>query len=718
MSVPMTKQHHWLADVIAAAKLSAAEAPDLNSTAPLEDAWREAARACGISEDELATHVASHFKLQVATLAAAEPRALRLMPERLARRHLIFPMRESDREITVATSDPTNLAIESDVLFSSGRQPAFEIAPPRAIADSIASAYAPATPDHTTLLDDDDLQQAIQLVESAGPVEVDAREVEFAPVIKLTNLVLRSAIEERASDIHVEPGPGEGVVRFRVDGVLHNYMKMPLPALNRVISRIKIMSKLDIADRLRPQDGRASISINGRAFDLRISSVPTRIAEKVVVRILVQGGTSTKLNDIEIPGDQLAALRALLANRNGIVTVTGPTGSGKTTTLYAALRELATGEENIMTVEDPVEYELPGITQIQVENKRGLTFAAALRSLLRQDPDIILIGEIRDNETSNIAVQASMTGHLVLATLHTNDAVSAVQRLIDLGLDRASIASTLRGVIAQRLVRKVCPHCAQKVDGNLNAGERRLTEQYGMAPAVRTVGCAKCLKSGYMGRVPVMEILAFTPSLTAMIASGASMGEIQTAATQGGMRSLYDSALQRAARGETTLEEVERVVGMRSTAETDAATPSAKPAIAGSADAAKPQIAAAAPRILLVEDEPVNRKVARTLLQKNGFEVVECEDGQQGIDRLQSDPHFSLVLLDLAMPRVDGREVLRWVRRTETTKPLPVVVFTASQGETLEADLMDEGADDYIRKPLDPTRFIARIRATIRRAAA
>jgi type II secretory ATPase GspE/PulE/Tfp pilus assembly ATPase PilB-like protein/ActR/RegA family two-component response regulator len=708
-------------DVIDAAKLAPRESLVVEASTPLDEAWRHAARACGLSEDELAEHVAAHFKLEVASLAAAEPRALKLVPEKLARRHLVFPLRENDREIAIATGDPTNLGIETDITFSSGRLPVLEVAPPRAIADSIASAYAPASEDAMPLLDDDDLQETIELIETAGPVEVDAREVEFAPVIKLTNVVLRSAVEERASDIHLEPGPNEGLVRFRVDGVLHNYMKMPLPALNRVISRVKIMSKLDIADRLRPQDGRASISIGGRQFDLRISSVPTRIAEKVVIRILGQG-SSTRLNDIEIPADQLAAIRQLLTHRNGIVAVTGPTGSGKTTTLYAALRELATGEENIMTVEDPVEYEIAGITQIQVENKRGLTFAAALRSLLRQDPDIILIGEIRDAETANIAVQASMTGHLVLATLHTNDAVSAVQRLIDLGLDRASIASTLRGVLAQRLVRKICPHCAEKIAGDFNAGERRLAEQHGGNPVVRAVGCKQCLSSGYMGRVPVMELLTLSPTLTSKIASGASMDQLQRAATAEGMRRLHDSAMDRAARGETTLDEVERVVGIAPAAEVTEASPqaagSSPPPAAASGPAASETGTAAPPRILLVEDEKVNRKVARTLLQKNGFEVVECEDGQQGIDRLAADPNFSLVLLDLAMPRVDGRDVLRSVRRSPATRTLPVVVFTAQQGETLEAEIMDEGADDYIRKPLDPPRFIARIRATLRRAAA
>ncbi len=737
---------HWLAEVVGRLGLAPAMPPELHAGTPLEEAWRMVARACGITEDELATHVAKANGLEAATLAAAEPKALRLIPERVARRHLIFPLRETDRHIVVASANPNDLTIEADVRFSSGRDPIFEVAPPRAIADSIASTYATSMADSAKMLANDDYQDAIQLLENAAPVSVDAREVEFAPVIKLTNLVLHSAIEQRASDIHFEPGPIDGVVRFRVDGVLHNYMRMPLPALNRVISRVKIMSKLDIADRLRPQDGRASISVQGRSFDLRISSVPTRVAEKVVIRVLAQGA-STRLGDIDIPEHQLGGIRNLLGSRNGIVLVTGPTGSGKTTTLYAALRELATGSENIMTVEDPVEYELPGITQIQVENKRGLTFAAALRSLLRQDPDIILVGEIRDAETAHIAAQASLTGHLVLATLHTNDALGAVQRMVDFGLDRVSVASTLRGVIAQRLVRRVCPQCVQKNLTELNAGEKRLGLAFGVAPVARAVGCERCMKSGYMGRIPVLEILNVTPALSSLIATGAPVAVLQKAAIEEGMCTLFEAAVARALAGETTLKEVERVVGLPTDmAKTE--TPAAKAARRGMAvlpssdppspsdsaqepDAADdapaailslvdaaPRPAAPTPRILLVDDEPVNRKVARTLLQKNGFEVEECKDGKESVERLKADPNFSLMLLDLTMPQMDGREVLRWVRNQPATRPLPVVVFTASQGESLEADVMNEGADDYIRKPLDPTRFIARIRATLRRAAA
>jgi type II secretory ATPase GspE/PulE/Tfp pilus assembly ATPase PilB-like protein len=600
----------------------------------------------------------------------------------------------------------------------------FEVAPPGTIADAIRSMSAPA--ELVTLHVGEDVTNAVTLLEEASVEAVDAQEAEFAPVIKLTNLVLHAAMERRASDVHIEPVGNEGLVRFRVDGVMHNFMKLPRPALNRVISRIKIMGKLDIADRLRPQDGRASISVEGSVCDLRISTVPTRSAEKAVVRLLPQG-MAVKLFDLGLRENLLLAIRALISNRNGIVAVTGPTGSGKTTTLYAAIRELSTGEQNIMTVEDPIEYDLSGITQIQVESKRGMTFANALRSVLRQDPDIILVGEIRDLETAEMAVQASMTGHLVLTTLHTNDAVGAIQRLLDLGLDGPSIAATLRGVIAQRLVRRVCPECAQRVGSELNAGERRLAALTGVLPQVRATGCSRCAESGYRGRLPVLEVLPMTPTLTALISHGCTMDELQLAAAQTGFTSLYTSALARVAEGDTTLEEVERVVGVPQAQQEAPAAPEPGPdpsgpeatsaaamVPAGDAGSQPAPPVALEQTVLVVDDDPVNRRVARVTLEQAGFRVAESRDGAEAIEYLKTGPAPDLIVLDLQMPRVDGNGVLKWLRRTHATASIPVIVFTA-MGLDSEVEVMDAGADDYIRKPLQPDRFLSRIRAVLRR---
>ena len=654
-------------------------------------------KACAVNQEELARLVAAHFGLPVANLERAEPRALRLVPEKVARQYRVLPLREDDRRLVMATSDPTDLDMEEALRFASGRMPRFAIAPPAAIQDAINAHYSPSH-----LLDsllerlDSDLADGVRVLAQTEPEKMAALDLEAAPVVKLTNLILRDAAKQRASDIHVEPARDGGTVRFRVDGVLRHYMKMPMQALNRVVSRIKVMGQLDIADRLRPHDGHARIQVEGRTYDLRISTVPTREAEKAVIRIHDPEATQ-RLEDLGLRSHELERLRHLLSHRDGIVLVTGPTGSGKTTTVYGGIRELATTQVSIMSVEDPVEYELSGITQIQVEPRRGVTFASALRAILRQDPDVIFIGEIRDLETAEIAVRASMTGHLVLATLHANDAVGVVARLRDLGLDRAAIAATLRGAVAQRLLRCVCPHCVQRPDGKLSAEESRLAAVYTVKPVVRAVGCKHCGQSGYLGRVPLFEILATSPRLEELISNGAKTSELEREATSQGLRPLSQAALERARAGETTLEEVARVLGRVLEA---------------------PLTPPLAAHVLVVDDDPVNRKVARSVLEKHGFRVSEASDGVAALERVTKGGDYDLIVLDLMMPRLDGHQVLARLKGSLSTVGLPVVMLTASGEADAEVRLMEAGADDYIRKPIDPPRFIARIKAALRRAAA
>jgi CheY-like chemotaxis protein/nucleoside-triphosphatase THEP1 len=438
-------------------------------------------------------------------------------------------------------------------------------------------------------------------------------------------------------------------------------------------------------------------------YDLRTSTVPLRDAEKVVIRVLDPRG-SLRLEDTGMSGPELVRFRHLLSFREGIVFVTGPTGSGKTTTLYAAIRELATGEVNITTVEDPVEYEQPGIAQIQVDVKRNLTVASALRAILRQDPDVILVGEIRDLETAEIAVQAAMTGHLVLATLHTNDAIGVVSRLTDLGLDRASIASALRGAVAQRLVRSLCTFCAEPAQPPTGE-EIKLGGIYGVMPAKRAVGCAQCEKTGYRGRIPVTEVLSVSGELREAINQGVAVQALERLAIDAGLRKLKDVALERVRTGETSLQEVERVLGYSSEAPSGEERREAAEVIPDNR-----------PHILLVDDDPELRILARTLLEKEGYRTSEAVDGVDAVQRLSSVSDVSLVVLDLTMPKLSGEEVLLSLRSTPATAATPVVVLTGVEDEQLEARLMDEGADDYIRKPIDPYRFVARIRAALRRA--
>ena len=689
---------HWLIGIVQRAGLDGANTLEVQPGTPVMDVWAQVREACQVEEAELARYIAMHFRLKVANLEDAEHSALKLIPETIARQLEVYPLRQDDRELVVATCDPTDFHAEESLGFASGRKPVFEVAPPTPLHEAIDASYRPDSA-LENLLDhvDVDVTGSVDVVKSEGPEAVAAADTESGPVVKLTNVILRDAVLEGASDIHIEPGRAGGTVRFRVDGVLRQYMQMPMPALSRVVSRIKILGSLDIADRLRPQDGRARIRVENNSYDLRISTVPTREAEKAVIRILNPEG-SKSLDDLGVPDRELRQMRQMLAHREGIVFITGPTGSGKTTTLYAALRELDTGEVNIMTVEDPVEYELGGITQIQVEPRQGVTFASALRAILRQDPDVILVGEIRDLETAEIAVQASLTGHLVLATLHTNDALGVVARLRDIGLDRASIGESVRGLVAQRLLRRVCPDCGEDVaPDQLSESEERLAAAYRTQPTVRAAGCDKCGHTGFRGRAAVLETVPITQELRTLIGSDAPGSELRDAALAAGMRPLREAALDRVSDGTTTLQEVERSLGEK--AEQAAAPPEDDQT-----------------HVLVVDDDMVIRKLARTLLEKNGYRVSEAVDGAAALADLEAGHAYDLMVLDLNMPQMDGHEVLRQVRHDVHTAGLPVVILTGSDGGDMEVKLMDEGADDYIRKPIDPPRFLSRIKATLRRA--
>jgi type II secretory ATPase GspE/PulE/Tfp pilus assembly ATPase PilB-like protein/ActR/RegA family two-component response regulator len=690
--------YHWIVAVARRAPLPNSERLAVPPGTPTEEAWAAACRTCGVSPAELSRYIAQHFRLRVADLDAAENRAIKLVPETVARRFRILPLRENDHQLVVATSDPVDLELERVLGFASGRTPVFAVAPPDAIQRAIDTMYSPDRVVQSLLGNVGAGADSIQVVEEAEPEAIGTAELEAEPVVKLTNVILSDAVRERASDVHIEPGRAGGTVRFRVDGVLRHYMQMPMPALNRVVSRIKILGQMDIADRLRPQDGRARVRVDDRTYDLRISTVPTRDSEKAVIRIL-DPQAAPGLDQLGLAEPEAARVRHLLSLPDGIFVVTGPTGSGKTTTLYAALRHLATGDVNIMTVEDPIEYELAGVTQIQVESKRGVTFPSALRAILRQDPDVILVGEIRDLETAVVAVQAAMTGHLVLATLHTNDAIGVVARLVDLGLDRASIAAALRGALAQRLLRRVCAQCNQAISGDLTGSEERLARQYGVRPAVRAVGCTQCGNTGFRGRFPVAEVFVATPEVQDLIARGATLRELQHAVTQSGVRPMRESALEAVRQGLTTLEEVERVMGEASVEES-AAAPEAEGDLA----------------VLVADDDAVVRQLVRGILAKHGFRVAEAADGRAALERLGAEP-FALLILDLDMPRLDGRAVLQQVRQRKATAGLPVVVLTGADDESAEVEVMEAGADDYIRKPIDPPRFVARVKAALRRAA-
>ncbi len=692
---PSATSEHWCQQIANRADWPNAGKLLIAAGAGVADAWAAVSTACGVSEDQLAAEIARTYHLGVAHWERADSQAVKLVPERVARKHDIYPLREDYRSIVVATADPNDMNAEQAAGFASGRNPVFEIASPSAIRSALDAGYAPENATASLLkAAGGDLENMIRVAETAAPTAVKAEEAAAAPVVSLANLIIRDGVNARASDIHVEPGRLNGVVRFRVDGVMRQYLQLPMAVFNRVVSRIKVMGGLDIADRMRPQDGRSRIRLaDGRTIDLRLSTVPTRESEKVVIRILDPASTR-KLHQMALPPEELKRIEQLIAYRDGIVLLTGPTGSGKTTTLYGAIQELADGLVNITTIEDPVEYEIPGITQIQVETKRGVTFASTLRAVLRQDPDIVFVGEIRDAETAETAAHAALTGHLVLSTLHTNDAIGVVARLADLGLDRATIATSLRGAVGQRLVRRLCTQCQVPAVLPLSADEQRLATLTGVAPVNRAVGCERCARSGYYGRIAIPEVFVVTPALEKMIAIDEPIPAIVAKSRSEGMRLMSEVALDAVRGGETTLDEVERVIGL--------------------ADFA---VATAMQRVAVIDDDPVISEIATTLLGREHFDVVQIADGEIALKRLESDERFDLVILDLGLPKIGGREILRRIRENPSIRRLPVVIFTGSEDEGLESTLMDEGADDYLRKPIDPAKFVSRLKAALRRAA-
>ena len=729
---------------------------------PVESLWDEVIRRAWVTDDVLVKAVANRFRMRVADVNSVSQQAKELVPEALARKYRILPLSISDSVLDIATSDPLDLDCERTLAFALGRTVRMAIAAPRKITDRIDEVYRPENVFEKIL----DSVQGTYDVENIGD-QIDEGELDLGaaqagarPVIQLVDRILAEGIQSRASDIHLEPEESGVAVRYRIDGVLRQVMVLPKPAGIPLVSRIKIMAQLDIADRLRPQDGRARVAVSGNRVDLRVSTLPASQGEKVVIRILDQRSTILSLDSLGLLPDEMNGIQELLQAREGIVLVTGPTGSGKTTTLYSMLRAVQGRGVNIVTVEDPVEYRLQGIVQVQVNEKAGLTFPAALRSILRQDPDVILVGEIRDKETANIAIQASLTGHLVLSTLHTNDAASSVTRLVDIGIESYKIAAALKGVVAQRLMRRICPACRELSVGQVPDRLKRWFPDQGTL--YRAVGCPECSMTGYRGRLAIEEVLRANDEVERRIAGNETVERINDAARETGMRSLWESGVQHVRQGETTIEELLRVLeapqepGSRSPSgstarastgevpvvrnstsvapvrdpedEEDASAPAPRrsgsrklsPKFTGDSfelvEDPKSSKRPAAKRVLLVEDEESLRRVMKDLLEREGFVVHEASDGVialDEVDRLAPD----LVVLDLNLPRLDGYGVLSHLRARPATQKLPVIVLTAKGDEDSEVRVFEYGASDYLTKPFRGRALSARIHSLLDRKA-
>jgi type IV pilus assembly protein PilB len=610
--------------------------------------------------------------------------ALGLVTEAFCRRRQLVPMRIHGEEIEVAMANPLDADSLADLRSVTGRTPKPFYCLPGRLSALLESVY-----DNDKIIFD--LLKKVEVgetVELLSPARADIKTAEVhAPVIRLVNAIIVQAVHEGASDIHIEHEEARSCVRLRVDGVLHQIMVLPRSlAAGAVAARIKIMADLDIANRMRPQDGRAALRVGEREVSLRVSTLPTPYGEKVVLRLLDRRDNLITLEGLGILGKDAARLKEIIKTPQGLILVTGPTGSGKTTTLYALLNLLRGPDVNIVTIEDPIEYKMEGITQVQVKEKQGLGFAETLRSVLRQDPDIILVGEIRDPETAAIAVQAAMTGHLVFSTLHTNDSVSAISRLIDMGVEAYQAAPALRAILSQRLVRRLCPDC-------------RVPQKD--SPYFMAVGCPACMTSGYRGRLALLETLTLPEAFRARLVPWPGESVVRDEALHRGvLRGLASDAFAKLTAGETSLEEALPYISQPM--EVTKMTP--------------PPAASPRRRVLVTDDDPIARRALRGVLEGQGYQVDEAADGIEALeilDKIQT----SLLLCDLHMPRLNGHDLIRRLRQDPRTASLPAIMLTVDTEDRSQQEAFEAGADDYIVKPFKAPLVVARVMAALRRAS-
>src|SRR5712671_5655900 len=514
-----------------------------------------------VEETEISKMLARQYRMPAVDLSRFEvdPKIIKLIPPDVAIKHTVLPLKREGRTLTVAIADPNNVTAIEDIKFITRCDVFPVIAGEYTLRNAIEKYYQQSDAQLQTLLKDIEAAEDLEVVSEEVDEDVKAQDLaDDAPVVKLINGLLTDAVKRGASDIHIEPFEHEMRVRYRVDGALHEVMKPPVKMRAALTSRVKIMAQLNIAERRVPQDGRIKLKMGTRVIDFRVSTLPVLFGEKIVLRILDKGNLTLDLKTFGFePRSEADLLKAIL-NPYGMVLVTGPTGSGKTTTLYSALSRINQINVNIMTAEDPVEYNLLGINQVLVRNEVGMTFAAALKAFLRQDPNIIMVGEIRDLETGSIAIKAALTGHLVLSTLHINDAPSTITRMIDMGIEPFNVSSAVNLIVAQRLVRRICKDCKKEV--KLTEEEikvlGKIGEEFRNIPAFKGSGCDTCGGSGYKGRAGLYEVMALSPELRRLILRGASTAELSEQAVSEGMLTLRMDGVVKIKKGVTTLDEV------------------------------------------------------------------------------------------------------------------------------------------------------------------
>jgi len=661
-----------------------------------------------VAADLVATLAARAAHVPVADLSAAEPAAAQFVPEAVARQYAALPLAATNRVIRIATANPLDLDSEQALGFAAGRQVEFQYAVPQILFKRLDEVYRPERSIERLVGG----LAARATVEPTGQAKPAAALGVDAPATKLVEATIADAVRERATDIHFEPVEQGLVIRYRIDGVLKEVMRVPRSASGSLVRRLKVLARLDIADPLHAQDGRATARIEGKPWDLFVASTPvSRYGEQVTVRLVDPAAPPPTLATLGLWPDELAPFEDLLTHREGIVLVAGPRGSGKAALLYAALERVRAGRVDVATVEEPIAYHLPGVRQSEVDEKRGMSFGAGLRSALKEDVGAILLGEIRDGETAALAWEAALGGRLILTALRTNDAASALARLVNLGIEAPRVASAVKGLITQRVVRRLCPHCAESADASLLPPEARPPRSVQPPALIRKAkGCAECGFNGYSGRIVLQELLVVDGPVAELIASGAIADGLAQAGRRLGTRTVWQAGIRHVWAGETTYEELVRVAGEPAPVAAEAAAPAPAPA-------PPLEVEAPAPLVLVADDDPAMRALFSTILKPQGFEVAEAADGVEALDQAQRLAP-AILLLDMTMPRLDGLGVLEALRSRLAGRSVPVIVVTAKDDAATEARCIELGAEDYLTKPIQPSSLVVRIRAVLRRVGA
>jgi type IV pilus assembly protein PilB len=681
------------------------------------------------SDDEIAQGLAGQLNIPLVRLSELEipKEIIALVPAELAENYLLIPVKEDGRKLFVATANPLEFYMMDDLRFVTQMPIEIAVASQGEILSAIEKYY-PIVELKKDLDLGTGLEDEIEFIhqeqrDEDNPNLQDLRALaSLPPIVRFVNKIFGDAIRAKASDIHIEPQKASVLLRYRVDGVMREIMKTDRHVHAPLVSRIKVISNMDISVRRRPQDGRSEVKFGKMSYDLRVSSIPTSYGEKITIRILDQTAAARRLEDLALSEKAFETFEKALSRPEGIILVTGPTGSGKSSTLYAFLNRLNSPRVNIFTVEDPVEFDIPGVNQVQVHPQAGITFAVGLRSILRQDPDIVMVGEIRDSETASIAFQAGQTGHLVLSTLHTNDAPSSVTRLLDLGVQPFIVSDSLIAVIGQRLVRKICPKC--KSPDELSA---KLLKQ--MAPSLaaerettfwKGTGCEACQYTGYAGRLAIFEILAVTPTLKEMISSTISAATLQRMAEGEGYEPMVVDGLRKAAQGLTTVEEVFRVTSPENL-ETGHSVSGALTSEELTGDDGAPEkasihlVGSVQPKkILLAEDNEVTLKLIGNYLEAENYLITKARTGVEAL-KLAFQQKPDLIITDLMMPELDGIGLIKKLKSQLVTRYIPIIMLTVKSDLDSEVTAINAGADDYITKPVNAKRLLARVGRLIQR---